>query len=213
MLAPSPRTAARVAYVAAALNLAAGLAMLVLLKPGLPVPGSLLPDRLGYIRGHPGLWRGGWILWHAAAISLVLLLFVLAERFRRHAPVRATIAEIVSVVGLAADLAAEAIAMGVTPVLGLEHFLLLESIAGVLTGYLANGLYTVAGVLLTWAGARELPRAVVALGIAVWSAGLCLSAASLAHSAAGQLWSTAVLMPLFVLWAALVGLWLKRSGS
>jgi hypothetical protein len=88
-----------------------------------------------------------------------------------------------------------------------------ESIAGVLTGYLANGLYTAAGILLTWAGARELPRAIVALGVPVWGAGLCLSGASLAHSASGQLWSTAVLMPLFVLWAALVGRWLKRSGS
>jgi hypothetical protein len=213
MLAPSPATAARLAYVAAALNLAAGLAMLVLLRPGLPVPGSLLSERVGYIRGHPGLWWSGWIIWHAAAISLVLFLFVLAERFRRHAPVRATLAEILSVVGLAVDLAAEAIAMGVAPELAQERFLLVESIAGVLTGYLANGLYTAAGVLLTWAGARELPRTVVALGIPVWSAGLCLSGASLAHSAAGQLWSTAVLMPLFVLWAALVGRWLQRSGS
>jgi hypothetical protein len=56
------RHAARVAYAAAGLNLAAGLAMLVFLKPGLPVPGSLLSERLDFIRGHSRLWWSGWIV-------------------------------------------------------------------------------------------------------------------------------------------------------
>ena len=208
-----PRRAAGVAYFAAAANLVAGLMMALALKKGLPIPGNSFDDRIAFVREHTTLWRAGWLSWHAAAVELVLLVLVLASRFRGHAPVRATLAAVLAVAGLAADLAAEAIAMGVAPAVEPRDFLLVESMAGVLTGYLANGLYTVAGILLTWAGARELPRAVLALGVPVWGAGLWLSAASLAHSAAGQLWSTAVLMPLFVLWAALVGRWLKRSGS
>jgi hypothetical protein len=209
----SPRRAARVAYFAAAANLVAGLMMAVAFKKGLPIPGNPFADRIAFVREHAILWRAGWFSWHAAAVGLVLLVLVLASRFRGHAPIRAPLAAVLAIAGLAADLAAEAIAMGVAPVVESRDFLLVESMYGVLTGYLANGLYTVAGILLTWAGARELPRTVLAVGVPVWGAGLWLSAASLAHSAAGQLWSTAVLMPLFVLWAALVGRWLKRSGS
>jgi hypothetical protein len=183
------------------------------LRKGLPIPGIPFDDRIAFVREHTTLWRAGWIFWHAAAVGLVLLVLVLASRFRGHAPLRATLAAVLAVAGLAADLAAETIAMGVAPAVEPRDFLLVESMYGVLTGYLANGLYTVAGILLTWAGARQLPRAVLALGVPVWGAGLWLSAASLTHSAAGQLWSTAILIPLFVLWAAMVGRWLKKSGS
>jgi hypothetical protein len=208
-----PRRAALVAYFAAAANLVAGLMMALALRKGLPIPGNPFDDRIAFVREHTALWRAGWFSWHAAAVGLVLLMLILASRFHGRAPVRATLAAVLVVAGLAADLAAEAIAMGVAPAVEPRDFLLVESMYGVLTGYLANGLYTVAGILLTWAGARALPREVLALGVPVWGAGLWLSVASLTHSAAGQLWSTAVLMPLFVLWAALVGRWLKRSGS
>jgi hypothetical protein len=209
----SPRRAARVAYFAAVANLVAGLMMALALRKGLPIAGNPFDDRIAFVREHATLWRAGWSSWHVAAVGLVLLMLVLASRFRGRAPVRAALAAVLAVAGLAADLAAEAIAMGVSPAVESRDFLLVESMYGVLTGYLANGLYTAAGILLTWAGARELPRAVLALGVPVWGAGLWLSAASLTHSAVGQLWSTAVLIPLFVLWAALVGQWLKRSGS
>jgi hypothetical protein len=205
--------AARVAYFAATANLVAGLMMALALRKGLPIPGNSFDARIAFVREHAALWRAGWFSWHAAAVGLVLLMLVLASRFRGRAPVRAALAAVLAVAGLAADLAAEAIAMGVSPAVESRDFLLVESVYGVLTGYLANGLYTAAGILLTWAGARELPRAVLALAVPVWGAGLWLSAASLTHSAVEQLWSTAVLMPLFVLWAALVGRWLKRSGS
>ena len=215
MLELPPRLAARVAYFAAAANLAAAAMMALVLKAGVPVPDSRLGERIAFVHEHRTLWLTGWFSWHVASVSLVLLVLVLASRFRPRAPLRATLAAVLAVVGLAADLAAEAIAMGVAPATDLPPggFFLIESLVGALTGYLANGLYTVAGILLMWAGARELPRAVVALGAAVWAAGLWLSAATLAHSAAGQFWSTAVLMPLFVLWAVLVGRWLSPQKS
>ncbi len=213
MLELPPRRAARIAYAAAAANLAASLAMLLALKPGLPVPGSLPSSRLDFVRTNTGLWRAGWLLWHAAAIALVLFLLLLAVRFSRRAPVRAALAAVLAVTGLAADLAAEAISMGVAPLLDEPGFRVAAGTAGVLTGYLANGLYTLAGILLTSAGARELPPVLVALAVPLWGAGLCLSASSLLHWPAGELWSTAVLMPLFVLWAALVGRWLAARAS
>lgn len=213
MLELPPSRAARVAYVTAVLNLAAALLMLLALKPGLPVSGSLPADRIAFIEGNTALWWAGWLVWHAAALSLVLFLLVLAGRFRGRAPVLSAAAVVVSVVGLAADLSAEAIYMGVVPELRGDEFRLAEIVGGILTGYLGNGLYTVAGILLTWSGARDLPRSVLILAVPVWGAGLCLSAASLMHSASGQLWSTAILMPLFVLWTVMVGRWLNRLAS
>ncbi len=170
-----PRRAARVAFFAAAANLVAGLMMVLALRKGVPIPGNPFDARLAFVREHTALWRAGWFSWHAAAIGVVLLVLVLASRFRGRAPVRATLAAVLAVAGLAADLAAEAIAMGVAPTVEPRDFLLVESMYGVLTGYLANGLYTVAGILLTWAGARELPRAVLALAVPLWGAGLWLA--------------------------------------
>ncbi len=103
--------------------------------------------------------------------------------------------------------------MGVSPRLGLEAFAVAEDVSGVLTGYLGNGLYTCAGILLVWVGAHELPRWLVTLSAPVWAAGLALSAAAITPSPTGQFWSTAVLMPSFVLWTALMGRWLSRCAS
>lgn len=209
----SPRHAAWAAYAAAGLNLMAGVAMLVWLEPGLPVEGSRLPDRMAYLSGHRAAWWGGWLLWHAAAISLLGFFVGLAGLWRRRAPIHCDLALLCGAAGLAADLGAESLYMAVAPGLGPEAFETAERVAGVLTGYLGNGLYTIAGVLLTWAGAGELPRPLLALGAAVWAAGFGLSAATLVHSAPGQFWSTAALMPLFILWAGFVGRWIGGPGN
>lgn len=209
----SPRPAAHAAYVAAGLNLAAALAMLLVLQPGLPVIGSRLEDRIVYIHARPLVWWTGWLLWHAAAISLVGFYVGLAGQWGRRAPLVVTLALLCATAGLAADLMAEAIYMGIVPRLEPQAFVLAEGVTSVMTGYLGNGLYTVAGILLTWAGLRVLPTPLVWLAIPVWAAGLSLSAASLTGSTTGQFWSTAVLMPLFVLWSALVGRWLSSRAS
>lgn len=204
------RLAARVAFFASAANLAASLAMLTWLRPGLPVPGSDPLERARWVRENPGLWRSGWLLWHLAAIALAAFYVGLAGRVGREAPIRAGLALLCAGAGLAADLAAEAVLLdapfssGAIP--GERH-------AALLTGYLGNGLYTVAGALLTSALARSLPRGLLALSLPVWLAGATLSAATLARSAAWQVWATAALMPLFVLWSALVGRWLSRLES
>ena len=209
----SPRTAARAAYLAAALNLAAALAMLLVLQPGLPVADSLLANRLAYVTTHAALWRSAWLLWHAAAIGLLAFYIGLASRWWRAAPLRCELALLCATAGLAADLSAEALYAGLAPRSDLQTLAAVEAVGGLLTGYVGNGLYTVAGALLTWAGASDLPRWLVLLALPVWAAGVALSAATMLHWAAGQFWSTAVLMPAFVLWSALVGRWLARRVS
>lgn len=205
--------AAWAAYLASALNLLAVLAMLLVLKPGLPVQGNLLQERLAYISGHVPFWWTGWLLWHAAAIALLAFYVGLAGQWSRTAPIRCRLALLCAASGMAADISAEALYMSLAGRLGPDVLPTVDAVSGLLTGYVGNGLYTVAGILLVWAGGRDLPRPLLVLSIPVWVAGLSLSAASLAGSAAGQLWSTAVLMPAFVLWTGLMGRWLQRRAS
>ena len=209
----SSRTASRAAYAAAALNLAAALAMLLVLRSGLPMAGSALVGRDAYVSGHAALWRLGWLFWHAADFGLLAFYLALAARWRSFGRVRCDLALVAATAGLAADIASQTLYMGLGPGLQPDTFATMENVAGLLTGYMANGLYTVAGVLLVWAGACELPRPLLLLSLPAWCAGAALSVSSLVGSTAGQFWSTAALMPLFVIWTAAMGRWLAGRAS
>lgn len=209
----TPRHAATAAYVAAAVNLAAGLVMLLALRYGIPAGESDLSARIAYVGDHIFVWRLGWLVWNFAAISLLAFFVVLAGRWRERAPVLSGLALLCAAAGLAADLGAETILAVVSPGLRGETYATVESIAVALTGYLGNGLYAVGGILLTVAGRRDLPPVLLWLAAAVWIAALWLSVATLVSSNAGQFASAAALMPLFVLWAALTGRWLSGRAS
>jgi len=186
----------RVAYLASALNALAAAAMVFLLRPG------LLGDH-AWLATHRPAWIAGWLLWQAAAIALVAFYVVLSMRWRERAPIRTRLAPFVAAAGLAADLTAETMLM-IDPTATFR-------IASALTGYLGNGLYTVAGILLLTAGARGLPRFLVLLGAATFAAGVALSATSLPEWPIGEMAATAALMPLFVIWSFGMGRWLRAS--
>jgi hypothetical protein len=209
----TPRHAATAAYIAAAVNLSAGLVMLLALRQGIPAGGNDLSSRIAYVGDHTLAWRMGWLVWNVAAVSLLGFFVVLAACWRERAPILCGLSLLCAAAGLAADLGAETILAVVSPSLRANNYAVAESIAIALTGYLGNGLYAVGGILLTWAGWRELPPMLRWLGAAVWAAALWLSAATLASSNTGQFASAAVLMPLFVLWAALTGRWLSGRAS
>jgi len=206
----SNRTGVRVAYAAAAANLLAALGMLLVLRPGLPAGDPVLGRRVLYVLSHLAAWRAGWLVWHLAALLLLALFVVLFLRWKEAAPLAAPLALICAAAGLAADVSAEGMFMVPAVGSGTAH---LEGLAVLLTGYVGNGLYTVAGILLTWAGRRDLPALLLYVAVPVWVAGLWLAAATLGGSTTGQVLSTSVLMPMFVLWAFLVGRWLSASES
>ena len=209
------RTAARIAYAAAAINLLASVVMLFVLRPGLPARGDFvaLRSRHAYVSTHLAAWRIGWLLWNAAAVVLLAFFVVLSLRWRDRAPVVSRLALVVAGAGLAADLIAEAVLMSLAQRFPAGGYVGAEAFAILLTGYVGNGLYTVAGILLTWAGRRDLPALLLYVAVPVWVAGLWLAAATLGGSTTGQVLSTSVLMPMFVLWAFLVGRWLSASES
>jgi hypothetical protein len=197
-----------IAWLAAATHVIASLAMLLLLRRGLP--GFSIEDRLAYITSHRVAWTIGWMSWQVAAISLIAFYAVLARRFGGIASITAMA---LAVAGISIDLACETRYIGVMPELRGAAFAMLDRELEVLIGYAANGLYTVAMLLLVIAGRRELPRAALVLAVPVLLSGFALAAASLAHDARLEFITTAVLFPLFTLWIVLVGLWLRKSES
>ena len=204
---PSVRDS-HVAFIAAASHVVASFAMLLLLRRGLP--GFPDDDRIAYMASHRAAWIGGWLVWQVAAVSLLAFYAVLALRFRG---VLSVTAMVVAAGGIAIDFACEVRYMGVMPDMRGAEFSALDRELEVLIGYGANGLYTLAMVLLVVAGARLLPRSAVMLAGPVTACGVALAVASLTHDAGLETIASAILFPLFTVWLVMVGLWLRRSES
>ncbi|MDP9299740.1 MAG: hypothetical protein M3P43_02415 [Actinomycetota bacterium] len=206
----SPGAARRLAFLAAFANALAGGLTLFVLRRGLPPQG--LVTRSTFISSHRVLWQLGWLAWNAAAITLLGLFLALAARWWKRAPVSCGLAIVVATAGLGADISAEALLAGFTGST-LSHLSLVQSEGLLLTGYVANGLYTVAGILLTAAGRKDLPVGLLALAGLVWATGVWLSAATLLGSTTGETVSTGILIASFVVWAALLGRWFGSLAS
>ena len=187
----------------AGFNALAAAAMLFCLRPGLWGL-SEIPQRTAYIREHPILWRGGWAAWIAAGSSLLAFYAWWSVRLRR--PRRGLAPLGLALLGLACDMAAQSLLIGWLP----ERMEAISSLGEILTGGAANGLYTLAGILLTL-GSGPLPGALRAWTWGVWCAGAALSAAAVARSAAGEVAASAVLMALFCPWAVAMGRHLRSA--
>ncbi|MGH7150778.1 MAG: hypothetical protein ACREIU_08775 [Planctomycetota bacterium] len=181
----------------AALNAAGALAMPLVLRHGLEST-SDPAARADFVQGHLFLWRAGWAIWMCAGLALVAFFAWWGARIAE--PRWAVLALAVSSAGLACDLTAESLLMTWFP----ERMGSLERAVGLLTGGLANGLYTVAGILLTLR-TRSLrgPRLLWTWG--VWIAGGFLTGSTLAGSVPATVASTAALMTLFCPWVWFVG--------
>lgn len=212
MISPAARRDAVIAVTTGVANLAAAIVMLGVLRPGVPAGEAELEARIAHVASNATGWRLGWLVWNLAAIALIALYVALALRWRDRAPVLCRVAVLLAAAGLAADLGAETLLMVVSPGAEPSTFALVEDIALPLTGYLGNGLYTLAGILLTIAGRSVLPRALVATAALAWAAGLALSAATLVGSETGQFAATAVLMPVFVAWTLMLARWLRTAS-
>lgn len=149
-----------------------------------------------------------------------------AAHWAEHDTTALALAVAVCTAAVACDLAAESILMGVVvdlarptldelsraaPGAG-SRFLLWQRSAVTLTGYVANGLYTLATLLLVWTTRRAHPPLAVAAGLATVAAGVVLSAAALAGSVAGMFWSNALLLPSLLVWLAAVASYASRRA-
>jgi hypothetical protein len=198
------------------IHVLAGLAMLFVLRQGLDTGGSL-NDRLTFMTEHRWEWTCGWLPWNAAALSILYLFHTFARAHGAQDRVAAqylTFAVIVTATAVPCDLSAETIQMALLPSLsanllnnpGASHdlFLALSRLSILLTGFLANALYTIAFLILILATRKRYNLAVVALGCIVVLTGVYLSYACLVASVSGMFWSNAIMLPCLVFWLLFV---------
>ena len=197
----------KAAILAFATHLAAGLSMAFVLRHGLEPTG--LQDRLRFLVDHRRLWTLAWLTWTAAGPAILYFYMVFAEANG----LSARFAVFLTVAALAPDLSAQAIEIGMLPHLAAQApatnelrqlFLTLHRAAIMLSGYLANGLYSATALLLTWDARRTYPVWISGCGFAVGMFGMGLSVATILDSANGMVWANAFLVPAILLWLAAV---------
>jgi hypothetical protein len=217
------------ALAAAAVHLAAGLAMALVLRGGID-PFAPLPERMVYIVDQRALWTFGWLLWNAAALSFLAFIVVFSQAHghgRSDGGLPFQIAVALTTAGIVADLSGEAVLMGVLPSLAARAladvsagetasatamFSSLHQLAVMLTAYVANGLYSLSALVLVLSTRSQYPWLVWLAGLGAGATGLMLSVVALADWGAGLIITNALLVPLIVLWQAGVALSASRRA-
>jgi hypothetical protein len=195
-LAIAPRVRAAAPYACLAINALAAAILATVLAPGATFVASAAST--AHIAANATAWRLGWLVWIAAAISLLAFFCWWAARLPRSAIVLAALA--LATVGVALDVTAESLLIGWAP----DGYPGIVAPALRLSGVGANGLYSVAGALLAWR-TRGLPRWLTAWTWAVWIAGGALADAAIVRSETASQVATAVLFALFLPWLAVFG--------
>jgi hypothetical protein len=184
-------------------NLAGIVAMAAVLRFGTEIV-PLPADRVAYITAHPVLWRAGWSAWIASGITLVAFYAWWGSFLDR--PRWGFAAVAVAALGLSCDFAGESLLIAWLP----RDYDTLARAATLLSGAAANGLYTLAGIVLTLA-TPSLRGFLRAMTWTVWLAGGALTALAIAGSPIGIAVSTAILFVLFCPWVLLIGRMLQIS--
>jgi hypothetical protein len=194
----------RAALLALGLHLIAGVLMALVLRWGLETNPDF-HNRLTFIVTHRTMWFIAWFSWTASALGILYFYMAFSAAQQQWMP----FALFLTIAAIAPDLSAQTIEIGMLPSLASsilrtgsppELFLLMHRVAVLLSGYLANGLYSLTALMLTWSARGKYPRAVSLAGMLVAISGLALSAAALADSATGMFWCNVVLVPAILLW-------------
>lgn len=176
----------------------AGLTMLCILQRGLATNPDLA-DRMEWLDTSRGLWWLGWAPWPFAAVSMLIV----GCAYARHVEDGLVGRIVVGLFGIAVtlDLAAESVLIGVLPDMDdVDRFLVMDRIATMLTGCMANGVYTVAACVLAWTMRRQVPAWGSWAAVVVGIGGIWLSAAALLDDVDGLFWSNVVLVPGIMTW-------------
>lgn len=148
-------------------NFLAALVLALVIAPATPLAADIA-ERERYVREHLDAWRAAWAMWMVAAATLLWCYAWWRARVRAsHVPL------VVAGIGIAADWSAETLLIAGAP----DAYAQVAPLAFFLTGAIANGLYTIAGIQLTLASPfTPAERAYAAF---MWSAGLMLSAGAI----------------------------------
>ncbi len=197
-----------------ACSLLHGLAIVALF--GLTGGSEAEPDLLArarHVADHRLLWAGCWAVWSVAAISLCGFYAWWAASAPSS---RLANGALVTVgLGLCCDLFGESLYAAWLPGratallaaggvgAAAEQFLAIQQTATMATALLANGCYTLAGILLTLCSPM-LPPWLKGMAWVIWLAGIAMSVSALVGSVSGLIASSALLFPLLVLFCPLL---------
>jgi hypothetical protein len=179
--------------VCAAVNFAAALFMAFALAPATPIV-SDEAERLAYVQANLVAWRLGWAVWIAAALTLLWF-----YRWWRGRIGASFLPVAIAAGGFVADVTSE-----ITLIL---YDAATAPFAFLLTGVVANGLYTACGIWLTVAMRLSTPERIWTTGM--WAAGIALSVATLAGAYQLAAIATAVLFALFCPWCVYLAVKLR----
>jgi hypothetical protein len=183
--------------ICAGVHVAAAVATLLWIRGGSEAVADPIA-RAAYVAAHVVTWRIGWILWMIAAVTLVGFYCWWAAHCERRRLAAAAL--LIACAGIAADFFADSLFIGWMP----ERYAAVAHITTVISETVANGLYTVAGVMLMLAS-PPLPTTVRGLGWAVWLAGFALAVVGAARWDGAIVAASALLLALFIPWVWLAG--------
>lgn len=175
-------------------NVVAALAMALVLRQGTEAVRNI-SERIDYITAHPVAWRGGWLLWNAAALSLVGFCAWWGARIASFP--WAAAAFLVAASGMMFDLFFESLFIGWLP----DDYRAIYPKGSLIMGVVANGAYSLAGAMLTLRTSR-LKGLWRLWAWAIWGSGFALVAASWSGNVPAIMATTAAMMVLFCPWAA-----------
>lgn len=140
------------------------------IRPGTPAAPAV--ERAAYLAAQPLGWTLGWAMWMACALALVAFLAVIAAI---RPSVAAQVAVALAAAGAAVDLMCDAVYITLLPDLAAAGptplFLAAERTLAVAGQVAANGLYSIAVLLVTLEAARRNRLALV-LGAGTFAAGM-----------------------------------------
>jgi hypothetical protein len=216
LLRRAPAHRRHIAWVAVALHVLACVALMASISGTQFVEDG--GERLRWIHRHVAGWVATWICWSLASMSLIAFTAAWASRLLEwEAPRRWVVVGFGLVaLGLPFDLAGEGFNLvwpTQTGPLSTEAFLRGERLYALLSAGIANGLYCLGGLLLSVTAWRSgwLRGWVGGLGFLTWGVGLVLTGMVAVDNTRGMIATGAVVMALFIPWAALVGWRLGRA--
>ncbi len=198
-------------------NLAAHGAGLVLALVGMR-PGSVvvpLEARMAYLAGEPRAWAWGWGVWMLCSLLLVAWLAVLRDLLPERSPT-ARLALLLAAAGMAVDLLCDVLQVAVLPGAAAsgstDLFIAFERLAFTGGATVANGLYTVAVLLMTLALAGTVSLAARWAGFATVAAGSAMAVAGLLPSPALLEAATGPTIGFYSVWTVLVARGLRSPA-
>lgn len=195
------------------------MASIFILIPGSPIVRDPL-QRATFLSLHANEWALMWGTWTMASLSLFGFYWALGMRLSNRPPRMLRAVAWTMLVALGVDVSSQvgyavrtpAVARDVVAAKGderagaVERLIASERTPAVLSGGIANGLYSLAGVMLCIGAARDprFPRALRWGSLPAWAGGFALVAASLAGDPTWVALTTFIAIGGFMLWCAAV---------